>query len=175
MSASSPKYPLARLSPAKGDILVIAITSESVMTGDIEPMLEKLTTLSSTHEAALKWEGTLTFVFEGWDDDPRETAEIPEIRTYFAALAEAWPYWLHFGEKVGDTIPHVLRLLCRGRYERPRPGLVGWRFEDFDEIKRVLSRLFCGQNVMYDRLALPEEINERIAQEIAQLIECTFQ
>jgi hypothetical protein len=175
MSKRSPKYPLARLSPAKADILVIAITRESVMTADIAPMLEKLTTLSSTREAALKWEGTLTFVFEGWDDDPRETAEIPEIRSYFAALAEAWPYWLHFSEKVGDTIPHVLRLLCRGRYERPRPGLVGWQFESFDEIGRVLARLFCGQNAMYDRLALPEEINERIAQEIAQLIECTFQ
>ncbi|HSO82359.1 hypothetical protein [Thiocapsa sp.] len=69
----------------------------------------------------------------------------------------------------------MLRLLCRGRYERPRPGLVGWRFEDFDDIKRVLARLFCGQNAMYDRLALPEEINERIAQEIGQLIESTFQ
>jgi len=153
MSTRSPKYPLARLSPAKDDILIIAIS----------------------REAALQWEGMLTFVFERWDDDPRETAEIPEILTYFAALTEAWPYWLHFAEKVGDTIPHVLRLLCRGRFERLRPGLVGWRFADFDDIKRLLSRLFCGQNVMYERLALPEEINERIAQEIAQLIESTFQ
>jgi hypothetical protein len=175
MSTRSPRYPLARLSPAKADILVISITRESVMTCDIAPMLEKLTTLSSTREAALQWEGTLTFVFEGWDDDPRETAEIPEIRAYFAALTEAWPYWLHFAEKVGDTIPHVLRLLCRGRYERPRPGLVGWRFADFDDIKHLLARLYRGQNAMYDLLELPEEINERISQEIAQLIECTFQ
>ena len=174
MSTRSPKYPLARLSPAKDDILIIAVTRESVMTADIAPMLEKLTSLSSTREAALQWEGTLTFVFEGWGDDPRETAEIPEIRAYFAALTEAWPHWLHFAEKVGDTIPHVLRLLCRGRYERPQPGLVGWRFADFDDIERVLSRLFCGQNAMYERLTLPEEINERIAQEIAQLIESTF-
>lgn len=71
-------------------------------------------------------------------------------------------------------MPHVLRLLCRGRFERPQPDLVAWRFADFDDIKRVLSRLFCGQNAMYERLALPEEINERIAQEIAQLIENTF-
>lgn len=175
MTARSPKYPLARLSPAKDDILVIAITRESVMTGDIAPLLEKLTTISSTRETALQWEGTLTFVFDGWDGDPRETAEIPEIRAYFAALTEAWPYWLHFAEKVGDTIPHVLRLLCRGRYERPRPGLVGWRLADFDDIRRLLARLFFSQNAMYERLGLPEENNERIAQEIAQLIESAFQ
>ncbi|HSO82358.1 hypothetical protein [Thiocapsa sp.] len=65
MSTRSPKYPLARLSPAKDDILIIAIRRESVVTGDIKPMLEKLTALSSTRKAALEWEGTLTFVFEG--------------------------------------------------------------------------------------------------------------
>ncbi|RKT37952.1 chlororespiratory reduction 6 domain-containing protein [Thiocapsa rosea] len=175
MSTRSPKYPLARLSPAKDDILIITITRDSVMTCDIAPMQEKLTTLSSTREAAVKWEGTVTFAFEGWDNDPRETAEIPEIRAYFAALTEAWPYWLHFAEKVGDTIPHVLRLLCRGRFERLRPDLIGWQFEGFDDIKRLLSRLYCDQNTLYDRLALPEEINERIAQEVAQLIESVFQ
>ncbi|NCA72417.1 MAG: DUF1817 domain-containing protein [Sphingobacteriia bacterium] len=174
MCTRSPKYPLARLSPAKDDILIITITRESVMTCDIAPMQEKLTTFSSTREAALKWEGTLTFAFQGWDQDPRETAEIPEIRAYFAALTEAWPYWLHFGEKVGDTIPHVMRLLCRGRLERLRPDLVGWRFREFDDIRRLLARLFCGQNAMYERLGLPEESNERIAQENAQLIESAF-
>ncbi len=174
MSTRSPKYPLARLSPAKDDILIITITRESVMTCDIAPMQEKLTTLSSTREAALNWEGTVTFAFEGWDQDPRETAEIPEIRAYFAALTEAWPYWLHFGEKVCDTIPHVLRLLCRGRFERPRPDLVAWRFGDFDEIGRLLARLYCGQNAMYEKLGLPEELNERISQEVAQLIESVF-
>jgi hypothetical protein len=175
MSKHSPKYPLARLSPVKDDILVIAISRESVMTGDIQPMLEKLTALSSTREAALQWEGSLTFIFEGWIDDPRETAEIPEIRAYFAALTEAWPHWLHFGEKVGDTIPHVLRLLCRGQCERSSSGLIGWRFADLNEIKHLVFRLFCGQNEMHDRLALPMEINDRISQEIAQLIECTLQ
>jgi hypothetical protein len=169
------RYPLARLSPAKDDILVIAITRESVMSCDIQPMLEKLNVLSSTREAALKWEGAVSFYFDGWNDDRRETAEIPEIRAYFAVLTEAWPHWLHFAEKVGDTIPHVLRLLCRGEYERPRPGLVGWRFANFDEIQRRISWLFCGQNAMYERLGLPKELNERVSQEVAQLIECTFQ
>jgi prevent-host-death family protein len=30
-------------------------------------------------------------------------------------------------------------------------------------------------NGLYDRLGLPEEMNERISQEIAQLIECSLQ
>ena len=39
-----------------------------------------------------------SFVFgvEGWDSDPREIHLIPEIRRFYAAFHEAWPYWLYF-------------------------------------------------------------------------------
>ena len=40
--------------------------------------------------------GTLTFLVEGYDDDPREVHSIPEVRRFYAAFHEAWPYWLYF-------------------------------------------------------------------------------
>ena len=82
-AARAPRYPLARLSPAKDELLAIEITRESVDQCDIQPMLEKLEFLSETREGALLWEGKLAVYFAGWDRDPRETAEIPEIRVYF--------------------------------------------------------------------------------------------
>jgi len=36
------------------------------------------------------------FSVKGWDDDPREIHLIPEIRRFFSAFHEAWPYWLYF-------------------------------------------------------------------------------
>jgi hypothetical protein len=170
-----PRYPRARLSPAKDDRVVLLIDRENVETNHVTPLLEQLRALSSTREAALQWEGTLTFAFDGWDDDPRETAQIPEIRAYFAKLTEAWPYWLHFGEKIGDTIHHVLRLLCSGHYIAIDRGLVAWEFDDLHEVKNRLLWLFTGMNGMYDRLGLPEEINERITEEVVQLIACSLQ
>ncbi len=169
------RYPLAHHSPAKDELLAIAITHESVVTGDIEPMLEKLSFLIEHADIALQWEGKLTFYFNGWDDDPRETPEIPEIRAFFQALTAQWPYWLHFSEKTGDTIPHVLRLLCKGHFEPVAPGLVGWRFADLDDVRDQLMRLFTGMNRMYERLELPEMVNERISQEVAQLLESALQ
>ena len=53
---------------------------ESVVTHDIRPLLDKLLPLAATREVAMRWEGKVTFYFDGWDNDPRETAEIPEIR-----------------------------------------------------------------------------------------------
>ena len=165
------KYPLAHLSPAKDDLVVIEIARESVVSSDLQPLLEKLNWLSASQEACLKWEGTLTFYFDGWLHDPRETAEIPEIRAFFRQITEVWPYWFHFCEKVDDTVMHVLRLLCQGQYVRRQAGVVTWSFDDFNELSTQMMRLFSGQNRLYDHFSLPESTNERISQEVAQLVE----
>jgi hypothetical protein len=170
-----PKYPLAHHSPAKDELLVIAITRESVDACDVRPLMEKLERFAATREDAIQWEGKITFYFEGWDSDPRETAEIPEIRRYFRDLTAECPYWFPYIEKVGDTFGHVLRLLCRGRIVRREGGLVGWVFDDMGDLQRQIGLLFGGMNALYGRLALPEEMNERVSQEVAQLIECSLQ
>ena len=90
-------------------------------------------------------------------------------------MTAEFPYWFHFVEKVGDTFWHVLRLLCRGHTEQIRPGLVGWQFDDPGELIRQVDLLLGYMNGLYDRLGLPEEMNERVSQEVAQLIECSLQ
>lgn len=168
---AQPRYPRARLSPAKDELLAVEIARESVVTGDVRPLLGKLRRLTASREAAVRWEGKLTFFFQGWDADPRETAEIPEIRAFFLDATAEWPYWLHYCEKVGDTIPHALRLLCRGHREQVRAGMVGWQFDDPPDISRQLLLLFGHMNELYDRFDLPEEMNRRITEEVTQLIE----
>lgn len=168
------RYPRARLSPAKDELMLVTIPRAQVEDGDPAPVLQQLEFMTETRELAERWEGRLTLAFAGWDDDPRETAEIPAVRAYFAALTEAWPYWLHFAEKVGDTVPHLLRLLCHGHVEQVSAELVGWRFDDLDEVRRQLLQLFVRQNGLYERLGLPESMNQRIAEEVAQLLESAF-
>jgi hypothetical protein len=36
------------------------------------------------------------FCVEGWDTDTREIHMIPEIRRFYSAFHDAWPYWLYF-------------------------------------------------------------------------------
>ena len=36
------------------------------------------------------------FCVEGWDDDPREIHTVPEIRRFYSAFHDAWPYWMYF-------------------------------------------------------------------------------
>ncbi len=168
------RYPRARLSPAKDDRLLIEIARDEVEAGDIAPVLQQLEFMTETRELAERWEGRIAVVFNGWDDDPREVIEIPEVRRYFADLTEAWPYWLHFIEKVGDTLPRVLGLLCLGHRETIAPGLVGWAFDDLEEVRKQLLLLFLRQNALYERLGLSESMNQRITEEVAQLLESVF-
>jgi hypothetical protein len=51
------------------------------------------------------------FCIEGWDEDPREIHMIPEIRRFYAAFHEAWPYWLFFCNFHVDTM-RAMAMCC---------------------------------------------------------------
>lgn len=71
------KYLLARLSPAKNELVVIEFKRGDIEAGSIAPALEILAVLAESRENAEAFEGRITFVFSGYDEDPRETSEIP--------------------------------------------------------------------------------------------------
>lgn len=165
-------YPKARLSPAKNELVVVEFARRHIESGDIAEMLEVLKLMAATRENAELFEGRVTFYFSGWDDDPRELAEIPELRAWFNKLTGEWPYWLHFVEKEGDTLFLALRLLSAGQYVRGRElGMVGWEFADLREFESKVLTLFGYMNGLYDKLGLPEEMNMRVSEEVGQLIE----
>ena len=76
--------------------------------------------------------------------------------------------------KEGDTVAHVFRLLCPGHVECVKEGIIGWRFDDLRNVTVMMRILFNHQNALYERLELSEEMNERVSEEIAQLLECSL-
>jgi len=68
----------------------------------------------------------------------------------------------------------MLGLLCVGHTEYIKHDMVGWRVDGMAELVIVIHALFGHQNILYARLGLPEEINKRISQELAQLSRNTF-
>ena len=48
---------------------------------------------------------------DGFNDDPREIHSIPEIRRFYAAFREAWPYWLYFCNLDSDEL-RAMVLCC---------------------------------------------------------------
>jgi hypothetical protein len=156
--------------------MVIEFRRDEVVRGDVRRVYDILSALIESRQAAEYGEGALVFFFSGWDSDPREICDIPEIRRWFVRLTEMFPYWLHFAEKEGSTLSHVLMLLCQGATERsPDTGMVGWRFADMDEVKDRVLWLLTAQDALYEKLGVPAETGERISEEIAEFIRCTLE
>lgn len=99
----------------------------------------------------------MMFAIEGYDDDPREIHSIPEIRRFYGAFHDAWPYWLYFcnldteslGMMVLCCLPSMAAMKVDGR---PNVAVEYDRLE----LLHFLSRDFLPMNVMCDRAEMSE-------------------
>ena len=95
---------------------------------------------------------------EGWDDDPREIHTIPEIRRFYSAFHDAWPYWLYFCNLDMDTLG-VMTMCCLPsldvmKVEGQTQVLI--RCDPLDLLK-FLNRDFLPMNLMCERAGMFED------------------
>ena len=98
------------------------------------------------------------FTIEGWDDDPREIHTIPEIRRFYSAFHDAWPYWLYFCNLDMDTLG-VMTMCCLPsldvmKVEGQTQVLI--RCDPLDLLK-FLNRDFLPMNLMCERAGMFED------------------
>ena len=97
------------------------------------------------------------FCVECWDDDPRQIHLIPEVRRFYSAFHEAWPYWLYFCNLDGDTLrsmvmcclPSINTMQVDGRTQ------VAVTCDPLDVLK-LLKRDFLPMNVMCEQAEMFE-------------------
>jgi hypothetical protein len=51
----------------------------------------------------------MTLVVDGYNYDPRELVDIPEVRTLLRSLEASWPHWAFFFNQVDDSIKLLVR------------------------------------------------------------------
>jgi hypothetical protein len=162
--------PDTHYSPAKKQQYVLVCDLEATLSGDITRALSILQVISGSTAIAIATEGSLTLVFDGFDDDPRELGDIPEVRAWFTKLATAWPYWSFFANRTDHTISILLTFLLPGTHvTADEPGQTLWSF-DLSKLKPMLFMLFSHQNELVDRLGIPEEINERATTDFMEAV-----
>ena len=100
----------------EGDLIFYQFSRSKVERGDFGHFLslyapDKLPTGRRLREMMNRF----VFCIEGYDSDPREIHLIPEVRRFYSAFHEAWPYWLYFCNLDVDTLQgdgHVLPAGC---------------------------------------------------------------
>lgn len=133
------------------DHVFCQFSRSEVEAGPVGGAVDRLMELSDDNAIARHLEGRLTLMFEGYDDDPRELYEIPEVVQFFRSLTEAWPFWFHFLEREGDSLCVAMRLLTDVRLLSRQRGQVRADI-DFADYQRELNRLFEGMNGLHERL-----------------------
>lgn len=91
----------------------------------------------------------------GYDTDPRELAEIPEVRAFFARLAIEWPHWMWFLHRRVGAIHLLMALLCKVKIHR-RGASTGTEFLDRYELAAQMADLFQRGNAMFEAFGISE-------------------
>lgn len=79
-------------------LIVLTLLRQDIEAGNITRAYGVLDELTTNTDRAILHRGSLAFMFQGYDRDPREIYSIPEVREFFNNLANAWPYWAWFME-----------------------------------------------------------------------------
>lgn len=135
-----------------GDFIVIQFSRKEVEKGLIGDALDRLRLISDDREKFCRFENSVVFFFQGYDQDPREVQEIPEVVHFFRALTNQWPYWLHFIRrdiKEKDNLALVLRLLNECEIVSVTANRCGVRFKDMNSVANSIDRLFEGMVTLY--------------------------
>lgn len=154
------------LRPGLSDPVVFVISRQQVEALDLDEPLEFLHSLVPTAHPHHAWayKGRLSLVIAGYETDPRELFEIPEVCQYLRALDEQWPFWLFFFNQVDDSIKLIA--LCLASSIEVVPGAA---HIDPDGLRRFPERGFTAVNYLFESYGFPETENEALSTELSRL------
>lgn len=154
------------LRPGITEPAVFVITRQQIEVEDLESSLGFLRSLVSTDDPQRIWshKGRLSLVISGYDADPRELFEIPEVCRYLRSIDEHWPFWLFFLNQVDESIKVVAA--CLASTVEVAPGLA---HIDPAGLQRFMERAFSAVNFIFESSGFPESEIEALSVGVAQL------
>lgn len=147
-------------------ILRFQISREEIESRSHKRALRWLNNLIHDRDTAWANRNALAVEVSGYDADPRELWEIPEVCRFFRKLHREWRYWFFFAS---HEVPALVVLeLCIASGQQVAPGkqvVSGMNSQKyFEECVVAMEQLFT-------RFGFPDAENERIGAGIAAYYE----
>jgi hypothetical protein len=143
------------------DLVIIQAERRNVEEADIRPTLANLKRLLNADNRRDYFE-RVEFCVDGYDSDPRELCEIPEIREWMDALDKEFPYWFLFLHRRGQSLGFVTFALCP-YIKMPGGGI----FMDPLGLRSFMMSHFAALNRLVDQGVLSERDNLTISEHVA--------
>ena len=163
-----PEKPNPKIDLRRGVVepLVLLISHRQVQESDIASVLVELKPVTATRENCWRYRNQMVLVVSGYDDDPRELVDIPEVRAFLAQFSIAWPYWSFFFNQVDDSI--ILLAACYCAIAFPGKGAVKI---DVDRLGMFLQLGFNAMNTIFDKYQFPKQELEAMSRGLLEVVE----
>ena len=149
------------------DQVNLVVSRQEIERRDIQPVLQILKRGLSSPAAAVVNKERYSIAVHGYDADPRELWEIEEVRAFFYALDEQFPYWLWFLDRAMSSF--LIIMLCHVDVEPVRPGQLKYSKEQAQELMVewwLPKARLVGEFAMADEAEL-EQLSEDAFQYVA--------
>lgn len=154
------------LRPVMTEPVIIMISRRQVESGDMLSVLKQLKILLASREDCWLYRGQVSLVVDGYEDDPRELVDIPEVRSFLRDFSVQWPYWAFFFNQVDDSIILLGSCVCGQSY--PGNGTVEM---DVEKIRQFLLDGFEGMNQLFGKHGFPEDELEKQSRGLIEVME----
>ena len=111
--------------------------------------------------------GGMVMCIDGYDDDPREIHTIPEVRRFYSAFHEAWPYWLYFCNLDQDAFKMMVFCCMKSFTAFKVDNLEQCAVQcDPMEVAAFIAQDFAPINLMCERAGMFESLIEQRTKDI---------
>lgn len=141
----------------------------AVEAGDFAAFLDQFALERLPHGPALRsYCNAFHFVVAGYDADPRELYEIPEVRAFYQAFRRAWPFWF-FACDLENPCLQAMTFCCLPSLQVcRRSGAASCRVQlQSRDLGAFLLDNFPGLNLLLDRAGMTEAENRQRSLQIA--------
>lgn len=161
--------PVFDLRPGVTEPILFVISRQQVEDLDIDGPFDFLISLMpadppDSPEAVWARKGRVSLIIAGYDSDPRELFEIPEVCRYLKALDDLWSFWFFFFSQADESL--VVLAMCLASAIEVEPGKA---YVDPEGMRRFLERGFSGIKHVFDTYGFPPGENLALSTEILRM------
>lgn len=141
------------------DVIIYQFSRYKVKQGDFTHFLEQFGADKLPSGLPLKqMMNSMVFVIEGYENDPREIHSIPEIREFYRAFHDAWPFWLYFCNLDQDGLKMMMLCCLESITAIKIDGNPDCAVQSNPiELLRIISEDFIHMNVMCEQAGMMEQ------------------
>ncbi len=154
----SARHAMIRAGPPLHEPVVLALHRHAIERCDTAQPLRFLSQLAASAERVAQCWGTISLIVYGYDDDPRELYQIPEVRAYFGAIDRHFPYWFWFLSPVDVSLRMLTSCVC--------PLTADSRGEvsiEFDALRSFVEARFAALFALASQFGIEKGEADRVA------------